>query len=295
MKKLLKFILTIIIIGGGFFLIDYFKINSNKTDNNIVQISEESFRAIEKFGEIENTNQKSRHDFGRRQGVWENDRIEIYNYNQQIVLRKNYRSEGTVFSSVEFEYNKTNNLIKEREFRNGNLDVVRMYKYNNDGNLQIIDSHDSNGKHLIKGEYKYDSKGNNIEELFFGSDGKLMIKHVFEYDNRGNKIEAINSYDGFDNNRVIYTYDDESNLIEEKEYDKNGKLTGKKSFSYDKENNIVEEIIYGLKTDENDKWTYEYKYDTMNNWIERTDFSDNVPKYIVKRKIKYYGANKKKD
>lgn len=38
----------------------------------------------------------------------------------------------------------------------------------------------------------------------------------------------------------------------------------------------------------NDVWSYDFKYDSENNWIEKIEFKNNKPLRIVRRKIEYY-------
>ncbi len=140
----------------------------------------------------------------------------------------------------------------------------------------------------------YDDKGNIINEKVYLPDGSLDSECISEYDNKENKI-AVSIYNSDDSLLIRDTdkFDDKGNKIEWKHFDCYNDLERefKWLFNYDDKMNVIEKIVYNLNGGDykiDYKNIYKYVYDSMGNWIKKTEFKKGSPQIITEREIKYY-------
>jgi len=128
-------------------------------------------------------------------------------------------------------------------------------------NGNTIEKWDSGGKDIIK----YNLEKNRIEKYHYFHDGSLNWKEIYTYFNDSNLIEW-SFFDGYTRMKTISFTDTFGNVIIDNEYDNN--------------ENILKKIKYDYKLDEN------------KNWIEKKEFlienNIEIPKTIFEREIKYY-------
>ena len=252
----------------------------------VKSITQNTFNAIDKFGEIVKGEKYFNKFIGETSNSYslENSYTE---FNKNGFLIKSLES-----SWVRFFYDKNNRLIEDRYYHDGFITYnSNKYKYDEKGLLLEINSF-SNQKLdslIFKKKYIYDIEGNNIEQNFYNSKGELDGKSKIKYHN--NEIVEIKNYneDGTCWNKDIY--DENGNVIVVDLIDDSGKIFLKKESEYNEKNLIVE-----LKNIHNNgtkiieyKTEYKYtKFDSNDNWIERIEYDNGKPIYIVERKIEYY-------
>ena len=79
------------------------------------------------------------------------------------------------------------------------------------------------------------------------------------------------------------------NLIEEYAYFPDYKLAYIDKFIYDSLDNVIsKKRFFSQKSSPEFEVTYKYKYDNRENWVERIEFFDNTPNYVVTRVINYF-------
>ena len=148
---------------------------------------------------------------------------------------------------------------------------------------------DSSAVYTDDGHFKiYNEKGNKIEENYYNSNGSLIYKNTYKYDEKGNKIEE-NYYNsnGRLYSKTTYKYDEKGNIIEKNNYDSND-LFNKTTYKYDEKGNTIEINNYNSDGRLDSKYTYKYKYDKNNNWIQQVKYKNNKPIQITERIIEYY-------
>ncbi len=149
----------------------------------------------------------------------------------------------------------------------GQIEVKYIYQYNAKGNLTSLENTDKNGSVVSKRTSKFDKKGNEIERLLFDNKHHDANKAYFTYDNDNNLVETRNYssknellndiilkyQDGFVVNAI--TKDGKGNVNEEIEsiYNSSGKLI--------KENRKSQGRVYEI----------DYQYDAKGNLIEVTN------------------------
>jgi hypothetical protein len=231
------------------------------------------------------------------------------------------------------------NIIEEKSMNeNGEISAIKKLKYNNKN--KIIEETFVCGDRSDLAKYIYDKNGNNIELTYYTND-KIAIKHVNKFDKKNNLIDhRLYEYDGalrdktlskfneinlefeteeysFNGTSCVFTskktneYDENGNLIEEKNYDEKGNLEFIYKYVYDEKHNeiektfskdntitkntrtldnfdnCIEDIEYSndiLKT----KFTFNFRYDKKGNWIQRINRNNDIVSVITDRQIKYY-------
>lgn len=92
---------------------------------------------------------------------------------------------------------------------------------------------------------KYDASGNLVEHSRY-SDGVLQWKLVFSYDDRANKLEEVmTAPDGSVLRRTLYKYDEHRKAIEMSTYNPDGSLDCKHTYvnKFDVAGNMVEQTV----------------------------------------------------
>ena len=66
----------------------------------------------------------------------------------------------------------------------------------------------------------------------------------------------------------------------------------KLEFRYDEKGNITEDIKHEFDSEGNIEYEKicKYKFDNRYNWVKKTIFENDIPRYVVERKIDYYTA-----
>lgn len=141
-----------------------------------------------------------------------------------------------------FEY--LDNIIIDKKIysANGIQDTTTNYYYNNgflDSTVTIL----PNAINTLydKMEYKYDSRGNNLERLRYSN-------------HETDKIELFQKY--------LYSYDENSNLIQYEFRDKNGDLEFGTYFRYEYNDigNLIKTKIYDSNDNQIDSVLVDYEY-----------------------------------
>lgn len=153
-------------------------------------------------------------------------------------------SDGTITSSITFEYDKNGNLltINAIEPDSSVLFKVTMNYYENNLRKEYY-------FYLPDGTYKYrnfatyDKSGKMTELKYYWPDG---LKAINKYKYDGNKKTEDTEYapDGKFRYKWIYNYDKNDNLIEAIQYYPGNKINGKIIYEYDLNNQLVKQTIY---------------------------------------------------
>ncbi len=171
------------------------------------------------------------------------------------------------------------------------------YKYDEYGNISIVEDIDKRGK-AIRGQndrwiskVNFSDENGNIATTFWYDANNWYRKTTYLYDSRGNMIEEANwDPDGkpTDNSegwsKTTLKYDKKGNVIEQAFWDKNGEPSefagsglnySKITYKYDKQGNVIEEVQYNENGAPSFSFYSEavkivYQYDDDNNIIKKT-------------------------
>ena len=181
--------------------------------------------------------------------------VTSHDENGNLIESFHYDREGKVWRRLVYKYDSKNNLLEHIE-------------YNSTGKTEYKFKHDSYGNHYKEDDKtKFDSKGRLKQREVFYTSGELMYKSNYDY----NKDSCIIRKYSKNGNLQQYTKSDiENNIIERKEwkadYNSSYDFTGMKLFIHE---------------------TFEYEYDSFNNWIKRTRYRNESLYEIAERKIVY--------
>ena len=239
--------------------------------------------------------------------------IYTYDKNDLLIKRKEIDNYGKgSFLDFEFKYDSKDSLTSVLISSDG---CKRTLKIERDSNNRPIERKTiQNDTVQLTYSVKYDKNDNLISESQFRhkSAPVKLIERSFNSQNLKEK-EKIIEYRTWDTIRVEkeYLYNNKNQLVIEKfniendssfeiknKYHKNGELKesitvmGENEFVIIERNNENGDLTKkAVKTNDgktNDVWSYDFKYDSENNWIEKIEFKNNKPLRIVKRKIEYY-------
>jgi hypothetical protein len=144
----------------------------------------------------------------------------------------------------------------------------------------VILNLDSSGKYAIM--FQYDSSRRNIRT------GKEMTQSEYGLP------QSANFYDS--TGKLRYSFKDTYDtflLTESIDYDSSGKIKTHKHFKLNEKGDPIQEITIttGKDSTTSDTLRFEYRYDAIGNWIERTNFGKNSkPVKIVRRNFVYNKA-----
>jgi len=147
---------------------------------------------------------------------------------------------------------------------NGNKIEEINYRYN--GTIHTINT------------YKYDSRGNRIEYIKYeGNKEKMVFRQFFEYNSK-NQIVTETGFNGVENYKTIYKYDNQGRLAEVIYYVDN-KLDEKRTFAYFKNSSELSVLDATLQL----SYKIQYVYNEQGKIIreEKTDNSGFVSKRVL--------------
>jgi len=217
----------------------------------------------------------------------------VYNKANDLTEKSKYLADGSLSSKTINKYDDKGNLIEEMIFDSyGKLNYKNAYKYNQMGLMVEENNYDSDENLKRKIVVKYDNKGNDVERIGYNGVGDFLGKVTTKYDKFGNPVKVVI----YDNNEVLeskslFEYDKNGNITVESEFDKNGILLMEKRIIYDVKNNKIEESLYEKDKDVRSEiitYYYVYEVDNNNNWIKKTIYKGEEPKYILEREIEYF-------
>lgn len=209
----------------------------------------------------------------------------IMEFNKNGQLTKLEFCSLELFYKYKFQYDKNGNNIYEISQNDRNVN-----KFDNKNNLIEHKISVSGSSYFGKWIYKYDKNKNQIERIgYIGNDFIERWKHI--YDTKNNRTEELmvdENSDSTEHVRKIFSYDEKGNIVNQmlQSNESNSKQC-EDFFKYDLNNNFIEwkRIVKEGRTEiEN----YNYTYDKIGNWIEKSVYQEHVLKMVIKRRIEYW-------
>lgn len=186
-------------------------------------------------------------------------------------------------------YNEDNLLLRV-EFSNYDIHgCTKMeYKYNEYDELIRMDFFDTESKIFQSVIITYHSSGYKHMERFLDENGEDISASEFMYNNNNVLVERL-GHDVINNHKseTVYEYDSNGNVTLEKTIDENGNVIFLYERKYDENNNLLKYTwSHGKHVLTSEK--YEYIYDKLNNWVEKSVFNEKEKVQYIKRAIEYY-------
>lgn len=206
-------------------------------------------------------------------------------YGKRNRLLKSSYCSGVLFLDYTYVYDEKGNVIYENTPYDRNENT-----FDENGNLIEHKSNVTDKEYFGKWIYKYDGYNNQIERIGYISDD-FIERWIHKYDKDNRRIEEIMVYENSDSIadiKRVFEYDNKDNIIRQLyiSYSTDKEERWEDRFKYDIFNNVVEHIKIN-KNENIKKTTYQYKYDNVDNWIEKICIENGVTKSIYERKIEY--------
>ena len=170
------------------------------------------------------------------------------------------------------DYNSAGFLVLITFFKPGKEEPNNTWAYAFDSAMRsaVATVYDDKRQLLWKEVYSLDNDEKPISAALFGPDGSSKTEYSYVYNHAGRLTEWLASHrDGSKYPKNRYRYDRLGRLIEETTFGPNGSFSSNNVFAYDSRGQISQ--VNGI--DDSGKehhWRYDYKYDSVGNWIERT-------------------------
>lgn len=211
-----------------------------------------------------------------------------YDVNGYIIKYARYEREENfkqryLYQWTERENDAEGNHIKEIDYRGDEVEYIREYTYDDNGNCIKYMRYTADGALDVWGENAYDSQGNEIKDVYLNSDGSIKSGKMYEYDQYGNVSKEIYYSNGVVSEQKEYTYASDGTLL--KEVKKGGENAGTVLYHYemDEEGNMQKDLTYN--EDGSVEYGEEYLYNPDGTLQERKGYGDGE---VVNRSVYSY-------
>lgn len=194
----------------------------------------------------------------------------------------------------DYKYDSQGRVIKEEQYFPGTKQPqeYNIWSYDHDGKLIQKANYNQWNKMVEAYKWEYDENNYKVKEIYFDSlKNKWILSKSWEYSDNYCSIKETEYKGGVVFTTHEYKYDSNSNLIQEKMYDKDGKKTADRSYEYDANNNQTKAISFYSG---NVNSYYLYEYDSKNNLIKEIycPSEDSVKERLLAT-YEYDGNNRK--
>jgi hypothetical protein len=163
------------------------------------------------------------------------DAMEIITFNPQ----------GIVMNIEKYRYDDSGNKLEYSRYTGGNESQVAYQKISAyDSHHNVTEEKGFDGVEKFSNNYTYDVQG-ILSEILYYKNGTLKEKRVFRKDGQKTNVSIFNS-SGKMISRLLLTFDNKDNLLEETVYGINQDIVEKKTYDYDDKKNIRRESKYKL-------------------------------------------------
>ncbi len=164
----------------------------------------------------------------------------VVKYDGNILFREITDKAGQPAGKTLYTYNNEG-FISKRELYFGNVKALdEVYEFGNYESGEVI-NYSADGTLMSKSIFKLNSQRKLIEELKFNSKGEVEQKYEYTYDSKGRMIEERIIMSNEQKTITNYSYDENSNVIEEQTKDNSGNILSYNKFAYEG-NKLIEEL-----------------------------------------------------
>lgn len=164
----------------------------------------------------------------------------VVKYDGNIMFREITDKAEQPAGKTLYTYNNEG-FISKRELYFGNVKALdEVYEFGNYESGEVI-NYSADGTLMSKSIFKLNSQRKLIEELKFNSKGEVEQKYEYTYDSKGRMIEERIIMSNEQKTITNYSYDENSNIIEEQTKDNSGNILSYNKFAYEG-NKLIEEL-----------------------------------------------------
>jgi hypothetical protein len=189
-----------------------------------------------------------------------------------------YNAKGLVLNIEKYKYDAHGNKTEYSRYSGGNQEKPAYQKLSKYSEKDLIlEESGFDGVENFKNVYNYSPQG-DITEIRYLKNTTLKEKRVFTKNGNITNVAIYNSM-GALTSRMVLTYDDRNNLVEESIYGINQSAIEKKKYNYDENKKLKEEAKYSL-----DKITLKtyYNYNASGDLLEISDENPSSARFIKK-------------
>ncbi len=203
------------------------------------------------------------------------------NTESDLIQTTNYNSQGKV----------TDTFLTTKKIKNFGK---TLYSYDAKNRLNRRVSYNPDGSAVMEDVLNYDLNGNLKQVITQNAKSKIVIwKKDFSYEPKKNYTEL---FDKLHDYGFGFVKDEKCRISELTSYKLDRTVTSKMLISYDDEKNVVEQTIYSPSGKIINKKMSEYEFDKQGNWTKQTRFEPAMeegkliykPVTIISRKITYF-------
>ncbi|TRW23998.1 hypothetical protein FMM05_12640 [Flavobacterium zepuense] len=216
------------------------------------------------------------------------DRIETKLKDGKVSEKTTFNAQNNPIDIITYDYDKDGNLAGENMFLGiQSVQVQSKYKYD-DKKRKIAETRSTHDQLNSTTLYEYDDNDHLISSITTDDKGEVEYTEKCGYDDKGNLRSQV-TYRRADNAESVelYTYDKNNNMTEATVTEK-GAVVMKAMFAYDKFNNLTSTKSTDAKGKTVNSRTYQYSYDSANNWNKKIISINGKQKLIVERTFTYH-------
>jgi hypothetical protein len=278
MKAFLKFLIVILILSSCTSKQKKIELTENRDSLQSVGKYDIVRKFDERLKEFNDSFILGGKDINIQSDIGIKGKIKSLNESEYYVIetRRKFRKSSIKNKSYYVFTEIGNKLHQDCEFPDGRID----YKYDERNNL-IEDVYYQFGKVGWIHRYKYDMNNHKTEETCWSPNNELLYINIYTYEKGGRLSEEIHHRleDKYLDHRIIYRYDKNGNLIEEKKIDSFGEFDYKEYSIFNNDNKLLERGTYFSPDDTlaHHRWTYKY-YQDGNLLEEIAKLGDRIDK-----------------
>ncbi|MBP1669347.1 MAG: hypothetical protein H6Q21_1713 [Bacteroidetes bacterium] len=156
-----------------------------------------------------------------------------------------YNPKGMVMNVEKYRYDDTGNKLEYSRYSGGNESQIAYQKISvYDNRHNVTEEKGFDGVEKFSNYYAYDAQG-KLSEILYYRNNLLKEKRLFSKDGLKTSVSIYNS-SGKIISRLLLSFDDKDNLLEETVYGMNQDIIEKKTYDYDDKKNIRRESKYKL-------------------------------------------------
>jgi hypothetical protein len=182
-------------------------------------------------------------------------------------------------------YYKGAQLLRMDEFNSGRTsDQFWVTNYVYQGNQLVEKVVWMEDEVFTRIKLEYNQRNRMGVEKSFSNNGQLGKRTEFEYNNSGDLIKKMTQ---LGNEKTIEAFIYDNDLKRKYQVvDSSGKILQEETYTEQGWINRVQKKNHQRNSE--DTFEFDYKIDSMNNWIECTVYKNKIPEFTIKRIIKYY-------
>lgn len=177
-----------------------------------------------------------------------------YDENGNCLTHARYDEDGAEEWKYVYTYDKNGNLLTEKDYSEGELSTETIYTYDDQGN--VLTQATDTGDEVIYGTYENVYENGKLKEVKQYLDDTL--REYKKYDEDGNVVLDVTYFDGEEESRTEYTYENGKLIKCETFWD--GELNGSDVYTYNKDGLLLEHVTdYGNADYGDYRRTYTYE------------------------------------